>query len=105
MSKGNPGENWSTAAHWKCGICWHNSQTESVFNDNIEFQDHIGRHCHISGCNKEYSSLLAWQRHQAIHYNQNVKKSGVKSSKTNAYCQFCGKVFPNSNNRDFTSHR
>ena len=71
------GELWNIRAHWKCGVCWNSSRTETVFNDNTEFQDHIGRHCHI--CNKEYTSSGAWQRHQSNHYLRNVLKVGGQS--------------------------
>ena len=99
----NVGEMWNVRAHWKCGVCWNSSRTETIFNDNTEFQDHIGRHCHV--CNKEYTSSGAWHRHQSNHYLRTVLKDGGKQNKDDAYCQYCGMVFPNSNTRAFLTHR
>ena len=95
------GEMFNVRAHWQCGVCWDSSKTEALFNDNAEFQDHIGRHCHI--CNKEYTSSGAWQKHQSHHYLRNVLKvGGQQNNSDTAYCQYCGIVFPSSSTRVFS---
>ena len=90
MEECHEGDIWTIAAHWKCGPCFTVKGTDTIFNDSNEFENHLGRFCHI--CNEEYASFESWQRH---HTNSHIKDAtrGKVSGAEVFYCHHCGQVY------------
>lgn len=95
------GDIWTIKAHWKCGPCFSKGKSEAIFNNDHEFEDHLGRFCHI--CAKEFTSFDSWQRHHSNDHIKTAMNASVSGKKTKFfYCHHC--LFVCHKKPEFATH-